>query len=151
MSVLEPPCNRAAWMRSRFEPQELIDVQTWASISHALSARCCFRLHKAALYHQFLSITRFIAAICWIKLPLEVEWSIVAQSINKTATMNSDSDSNYFAKAASRGSEVISANLISLEMKTHNFPLFTSNSNQRNPFCETTRPGITTSQFLCLI
>ena len=26
--VLEPRCNQAAWVRSRFEPQELIDVQT---------------------------------------------------------------------------------------------------------------------------
>ena len=26
-SVLEPRCNRAAWVRSRFEPQQLIDVQ----------------------------------------------------------------------------------------------------------------------------
>ena len=27
INVLEPRCNRAAWVRSRFEPQELIDVQ----------------------------------------------------------------------------------------------------------------------------
>ena len=27
MTVLEPHCNRAAWERSTFEPQELIDVQ----------------------------------------------------------------------------------------------------------------------------
>ena len=26
-TVIEPRCNRAAWVRSRLEPQELIDVQ----------------------------------------------------------------------------------------------------------------------------
>ena len=28
LAVLEAPCNQAAWVRSRFEPQELIDVQS---------------------------------------------------------------------------------------------------------------------------
>ena len=42
--------------------------------------------------------------------------------------------SNYFAQAASRGNEVIGANLISLEMNTKDFPRFTSNSTLTESF-----------------
>ena len=48
MLVLEPDCNRTAWVRSRLEPQELIDDQ----LERRLGARYLDDVvspHKAAL------------------------------------------------------------------------------------------------------
>ena len=62
--VFEPRCNRAAWVRSRFEPQELIDDQLERQLATHYLDGVVFASTK------LLSITRFnqsrglLAAIC---------------------------------------------------------------------------------------
>ena len=78
ITVLEPHCNRAAWVRSRFEPQELIDVQ----LERRLATRYLYGVVLAST--KLLSIIRFIqsrgllAAIFLNKIR-----SSVAKSINR--------------------------------------------------------------------
>ena len=56
--VLEPRCDRAAWVRSRFEPQELIDVQLERQLATHYRYRCRYRFYPLSLEQEFYSIFR---------------------------------------------------------------------------------------------
>ena len=63
--VLELRCNRAAWVRSRFQPQELIDVKERQLATHYLyDCTMLFSPPPGCSKSPGLSITRFIVAIC---------------------------------------------------------------------------------------
>ena len=62
LPVLEPRCNRAAWVRSRFEPQELIDVQLERQLATRYLHDVVFASTKLLYTTSFYQSLGFIAA-----------------------------------------------------------------------------------------
>ena len=60
--VLEPRCDRAAWVRSRFEPQELIDVQLERQLAMRYLHDVVFASTKLLYTTSFYQSLGFIAA-----------------------------------------------------------------------------------------
>ena len=60
--VLEPRCDRAAWVRSRFEPQELIDVQLERQLATRYLHDVVFASTKLLYTTSFYQSLGFIAA-----------------------------------------------------------------------------------------
>ena len=68
IGVLEPRCNRAAWVRSGFEPQELIDVQ----LERQLATRY---LHDVVLAStRLLYTTSFYQSLGFIAAKYRIEF-----------------------------------------------------------------------------
>ena len=61
-TVLEPRCDRAAWVRSRFEPQELIDVQLERQLATRYLHDVVFASTKLLYTTSFYQSLGFIAA-----------------------------------------------------------------------------------------
>ena len=61
-NVLEPRCDRAAWVRSRFEPQELIDVQLERQLATRYLHDVVFASTKLLYTTSFYQSLGFIAA-----------------------------------------------------------------------------------------
>ena len=71
-SVLEPHCDRAAWVRSRFEPQELIDVQLERQLATRYQHGVVFASTKLLYTTSFYQSLGFIAAKYRIEFLFEV-------------------------------------------------------------------------------
>ena len=72
LTVLEPRCNRAAWVRSGFEPQELIDVQLERQLTTRYLHDVILASTKLLYTTSFYQSLGFIAAKYRIEFLFEV-------------------------------------------------------------------------------